>query len=412
MSKNVPYPTYRHEHAPCVEERLRFLTHCAEHGYAQSTLDKMATELCMIARQLRWRGAAPVTLEQIDAAVARYDAQRKRRVGRAVTRMAALSMRDVTRRWLNFLGRLSKPDALSEASRYFVADFMTWMERERGFTLRTIDQRRRDVERFLNWLEDRRRTMADVKVQDVDEYLAEGSARGWNRITVSNQANALRAFFRHAARRGWCSGLIAEAVRGPKVYFHESLPTGPTWDDVQRILTSMNSDRPRDIRDRAAVLLMATYGLRVGEVAQLRLQDIDWDRDLIHVQRPKQRRSQTYPLTSVVGNAIARYLETVRPKCDRQEAFLTLFAPLRPLTQAAFYQNISRHVLALGLSLPHRGPHALRHACATHLVEQGFSLKEIGDHLGHRSAVSTRVYAKVDLPSLRNVAEFELGGVA
>ncbi|MDE2237460.1 MAG: tyrosine-type recombinase/integrase, partial [Elusimicrobia bacterium] len=364
------------------------------------------------ARQLRWRGDGPVTFEQVDAAVARYDAKRERRIGRRLRPLVALSMQRVTRRWLKFLGRLPGPAPLSTASRNILDDFLAWMDRERGFSPRTIDQRRRDAERFLKWHEARGRSPGDVAIQDIDEYLAERGTHGWNRISVGNQAHALRAFFQHVARRGWCSALLPDAIRGPKVYFHESLPTGPTWEEVQRIVASMDTNRPRDIRDRAAVLLMATYGLRVSEVAHLRLEDVDWERDLIHVQRPKQRRSQTYPLTSVVGNAIAKYLELIRPRCGRQEVFLTLFAPLRPLTQAAFHQNISKHVLALGLSLRRRGPHALRHACATHLVEQGFSLKEIGDHLGHRSAVSTRVYAKVDLPSLRKVAEFELGGVA
>ena len=66
---------------------------------------------------------------------------------------------------------------------------------------------------------------------------------------------------------------------------------------------------------------------------------------------------------------------------------------------------------ARGLRLRHHGPHALRHACATRLLSQGLSFKDIGDHLGHRSADATAVYAKVDVPSLREVARFDLGGV-
>jgi site-specific recombinase XerD len=64
-----------------------------------------------------------------------------------------------------------------------------------------------------------------------------------------------------------------------------------------------------------------------------------------------------------------------------------------------------------GIQAPHRGPHVLRHACAGHLLARGLSLKEIGDHLGHRRPDSTRIYAKVDLPGLREVAAFDLGGL-
>ena len=74
-------------------------------------------------------------------------------------------------------------------------------------------------------------------------------------------------------------------------------------------------------------------------------------------------------------------------------------------------QSVSRRLHALGVPLPHYGPHALRHACATHLLERGLSLKEIGDHLGHRSPEATRIYAKVDLAGLRAVGDFDLEGL-
>ncbi len=91
--------------------------------------------------------------------------------------------------------------------------------------------------------------------------------------------------------------------------------------------------------------------------------------------------------------------------------FLTLRAPFRPLNRGSLGQAVSRRVRALGVTLPHYGPHTLRHACATHLLERGLSLKEIGDHLGHRSPETTRIYAKVDLAGLRAVADFELEGL-
>ena len=92
--------------------------------------------------------------------------------------------------------------------------------------------------------------------------------------------------------------------------------------------------------------------------------------------------------------------------------FLTLRAPFRPLSPGGLYHVTSSRLTALGSPTPHRGPHALRHACAMRLVAAGCSLKVIGDHLGHRSTSATRLYAKVDLAALREVAALELGGVA
>jgi site-specific recombinase XerD len=75
------------------------------------------------------------------------------------------------------------------------------------------------------------------------------------------------------------------------------------------------------------------------------------------------------------------------------------------------YHVVSSRLEPLGIQVPHHGPHCLRHACASHLVSAGLSLKEVGDHLGHRSAYATRIYAKVDLAGLREVADFDLRGL-
>jgi site-specific recombinase XerD len=89
--------------------------------------------------------------------------------------------------------------------------------------------------------------------------------------------------------------------------------------------------------------------------------------------------------------------------------FLTLKAPFGPLSSGVLYDVVSDRLRPLALPLRHHGPHTLRHACATHLLAAGFSMKEIGDHLGHRKVDTTRVYAKVDLGGLRQVANFALG---
>ena len=167
-----------------------------------------------------------------------------------------------------------------------------------------------------------------------------------------------------------------------------------------------------DIRDRAIILLFALYGLRSREVARLRLENIDWENSRLSVYRSKQRKPQTYPLISTVGNALIRYLRTVRPQSSHREIFLTLKAPLRPISAGGLYDIVCRCMINAEIQARHKGPHALRHACAMHLVTQGLSLKEIGDHLGHSSSSATRIYAKVNLPELRVVADLDLGGLS
>jgi site-specific recombinase XerD len=146
-------------------------------------------------------------------------------------------------------------------------------------------------------------------------------------------------------------------------------------------------------------------------VARLRLEDVDWNGEILHVTRPKQRCTQKYPLVASVGTAILRYLKEARPRSAHRELFLSVEAPVRPLSPARVSGIVRSRLAMLGIDVPRRGAHCLRHANARHLLDAGFVLKEIGDHLGHRSASSTRIYAKVDLTGLRRVAEIDLGSL-
>ena len=101
-----------------------------------------------------------------------------------------------------------------------------------------------------------------------------------------------------------CAAGIAECIDAPLLYAFEHLPQGPEWEDVKRLIGHANGDTPEDIRDRPILLLHAVYGFRVSEVRQLRLEDIDWQNELIRLWRPKHGKTQEYPLTQDVGDAM------------------------------------------------------------------------------------------------------------
>ena len=143
------------------------------------------------------------------------------------------------------------------------------------------------------------------------------------------------------------------------------------------------------------------------------LSDFDWREEVFVVNHSKRGGSRRYPLQREVGDAaILQYLKKGRPRCACRHLFVTLNPPYRPLGAAALWTLTSRRLRAAGIQCRKRGPHVLRHACATRLLRQGASLKEIGDLLGHRSLQSVGIYAKVDLPALRAVAAVDLGGLA
>jgi site-specific recombinase XerD len=286
---------------------------------------------------------------------------------------------------------------------------MAWMRNERGFTLSTVEQWGRVVGRFLHWCEQDNLQLGALRATDVDNYFATQGTGRWSRISVANTASALREFLRYAATQGMCSDGLPAAICRPRLYQQESLPYAPDWSDVQRMLADVDTDKPRDIRDRAVLLLLAIYGMRSGEVAALRLDQINWPGRTLGLFRLKRRQPQIYPLVQSVAEGLARYIDTVRPPSSCPEVFLCLQAPRRPMKAGSIYDVANRRFVALGIEAAHRGGHALRHACATRLLAAGLSLKEIGDHLGHRSTSATSTYAKVNMAALREVGAFDLG---
>jgi site-specific recombinase XerD len=409
-----PHALARQRNGPLAEERRRYLVHCAEQQMSRRTLRGIAIYTLVVAKALRLdtRPGELITAAEIEAHADRWANRQPKPPALRQARRSWLRFTGQATRWLSFLGRLQPPAPAPQPYAQHLAQFNDYMLRERGLSPRTAEYRCRTIGELLARIDSAGLRLDALTTPQVDELLARKVRDdGYARVTVQTYASTLRAFFRYAAARGWCGPGLAAAIMAPRVFPHEGLPAGPSWEQVQRVLAAAQGEAPADIRDRALLLLLAVYGLRAGEVIALRLEDLDWEREVLSVPHSKRQKPRTYPLCRPVGDAILRYLRQVRPRSARRELFLTLRAPFRPLGRDALGQVVSRRLHALDVSLPHYGPHALRHACATHLLAQGLSLKEIGDHLGHQSPETTRLYAKVDLVGLRAVADFDLEGL-
>jgi site-specific recombinase XerD len=298
-------------------------------------------------------------------------------------------------------GGVSGDDALD--------DLVRTLRDERGLAAATLHGLRRSLTPFLAWLAARGRSWQDAALEDVTAYFA--SRPHWSRVTISRHVQCLRGFFRHAAIRGWVRPGLAATIDAPRLYTHERLPQGPRWTEVQRLLDANRGDAPVQIRNYAMLVLLAVYGFRSGEVCGLSLDDIDWEHERIHPPRPKQRKVGQYPLVGEVAEAIVRYLTRVRPRCASRAVFVTLRRPYRPLSGGGLSTQVRIAQQRLGQRLQRYGPHGLRHANATYLLGEGFTLKEIGDHLGHTMVRATEIYAKVDVVSLRQVGDVDLASL-
>lgn len=409
---SAPAVIRRHRESPLAVERAAYLKEMETQGMARGTiLHRSSYCLCVAVELQRWPPDHCFDEKEIKVLSSTWAAKRVADGRASSLRWPQEHFRFTAADFLRSLGRL-RSTPVPEASRYDseLADFVAAQQDGRWLSMATCRSARWQITRFLGYLEQRNVALEDLALSDVDAYFQHMTQR-WSRSSLRTSAKMLRGWFAHCEARGWVQPGLASGILLPRIYRHEGLPLGPTWEAVGRMLTETGGDDPGSVRDHAIILLLAVYGLRSGEVRRLLLDDIDWSRDQIRLVRSKSGREETLPIEPRVGNAICRYLHHSRPKSDSRVVFLTLRAPHRPLSAGGLHHVVARHLSNGELPKRGRGPHGLRHACARHLVASGYSFKEVGDHLGHRSPDATRIYAKVDLSSLRRVAFNDLGGL-
>ena len=409
----LPSKIERYRSAPLAEHRLRYLRHLKETGARRSTLQQVASEQLSVVCLLDLREGDRVSISQVEAAATKWSRPGGRQCNRTALPKARTRFVNHATRWLRFLGWLDEPEVARHPHSAEVAAYEAWMRSERGLSEATIHDRCVAAYQLFDWLAASDVPLASVKMTDIDGAIAAKNAHGTcSRRTIHDYAQRLRTFFRFAEDRRWCMPGMATAIMPPRFYRDETVPAGRTREDVVRLLATTEGDRPADKRDRAILMLLIAYGLRVGEVCCLQLDNLDWENEMLRVRRPKPGRTHLYPLSRGVGQAILRYILEVRPPRPERTLFFTLAAPIRPVDRNTIGRMVARRLDDLGIVAGRRGPHALRHAAAQHLLDQGMSMKVIGDFLGHRDPSSTAIYAKVDLNALREVANLDLEDLA
>jgi len=285
-----------------------------------------------------------------------------------------------------------------------LADYRIWMFQERGLAATTVLRYENTASRFLQQqamvhgvLEAAHLTGVDINAFLLREFarVSAGSAKG--------RVAELRAILRYLYLRELTPLRLGTAVPPVGGWRLATLPP-PTMSvaDVQKLLDSC--DRTTDVgaRNFAIMTLVARLGLRSVEVARLELQDVDWWAGELIV-RGKARRRDRLPLPTEVGEALVAYLAWDRTPAQARQLFLTCRAPRGPIRADLVNDVVERACLRVGL--PRVGPHRLRHALAAELLRQGAGLLAISQVLRHQDLATTARYAKVDLVTLRLVAQ-------
>jgi integrase/recombinase XerD len=284
--------------------------------------------------------------------------------------------------------------------------YRTYLARVRGLAPATVNRCGTIAADFLHGLhyDQQPQRLGQLEVAPIDAFLTQAGQR-LGRASMQKVSAVLRSFLRFLATEGKIPAGLEQHIESPRLYRGERLPRALPWDDVLKLLRSVDRSTSKGRRDYAMLLLIATYGLRVGEVARLALDDIAWRERHIRVPRPKVGTPLLFPLTDEVASALMEYLRHDRPDSMHRRLFLRLRAPQGPIESTAICDAFDAWVARAGIRLPPLGgTHGLRHALARHLLRQATPIKTIGDLLGHRSAESTGIYLRLDVEDLRDVA--------
>jgi site-specific recombinase XerD len=408
----LPKTAEKYRSAPFADERARSLRQLKETGAVRGTLLKHANGQLNLVRLLNLKPGDRVTLQQIEAAAMLWSQPMGRRWKKEASAKARQTFINCCINWLRSSGGLDEPEGKCLPQHAEVTIFEEWLRNERCLSETTVRDYCRTADQFLTSLAEKSVPLITVQMVDIDDAIAAEHRRGaFNRRGVHDYAQRLRSFLRFVEAKGLCRRGLAEGIMAPGFMADETVPKGLKRGDVLRLLASVQGKRPVDKRDRAILMLFAVYGLRAGEVAGLTLDDLDWENGLLRVRCSKPGRTHLWPLSQEVGHAILRYIRGGRPSCFGRSLFLTSFAPICPLGRKALGMIVRHRLMGIGIVGGRRGPHALRHGAAQHLMDQGTPMKVIGDFLGHREPSSTAVYAKVNLAALREVAALDLEGL-
>lgn len=277
---------------------------------------------------------------------------------------------------------------------------------QRGLAKQSIRALMWEGQHFLSWYTARSPVddFAELNIKDIDLYFDMRAAAGLRRRSLKDMAERLRSLMRFLHRRGRIGDDLAPRISGPLLYAYESIPSALSAEQTSAVLKSTRKDRsPVGYRDYAILLLLSTYGLRDGEITRLRLEDVDWRGETLHIHHSKTGANSKLPLLAEVGEALLNYLRRGRPKTDAREIFIRTRAPYRRIY--ALYSAVRHRLEAAGVKPAGKcGPHAFRHGRAVTLLRASVSRKLIGDLLGHRSEESTLAYLKLATEDLRAIA--------
>ncbi|MEX0325182.1 MAG: site-specific tyrosine recombinase XerD [Puniceicoccaceae bacterium] len=299
------------------------------------------------------------------------------------------------RRWSESID--SAIDALPPGLADGLDAFGVFIELEKGHSRHTVEGYQRDLCQCAQFIATKRKKSAwdSVTGEDVSAWLQSLDGADYSAASLARKLSAVKHCARFLVAEKVIRNDFTELVSGPKLA--RQLPDTLSPEEVDALLDAPSRHSAQGLRDRAFLELMYSSGLRVTELCQLSLQDLDLDEGFLRVEAGKRGKDRLVPVGRQAGEAIQRYLHNGRPSLVRPKTGSALFLSNRgtALSRKTIWYWIKEYAERAGIKKPVK-PHLLRHSFATHLLSNGADLRAIQEMLGHSDIGTTEIYTRVD----------------
>jgi len=321
-------------------------------------------------------------------------------------RALAQSILKILFRYLIETGTLKppKPPRVKKPYDWLLDPYLQYLHDECELTPVTIKRARMQVGSFLAALG---RKVSRQRFKMMGPEIVESYLNRHLKDSPENRSvlgSSLRRFFHYCAAHQYAGMDFSGLIPPVRTYRYASLPKGMEDSALERMLAAIDRNTPNGARDYALMVLMMAYGLRGVSVAELLLDDLDWQHSRIRIRAQKGGKEVMLPLMDSVGDALVGYLRHRYDKTPFREVFLTTKAPVRPLTSGVISHIVRGYMCKVGVTIAGGGSRTLRHSWAIRALANDSPIKAIADVLGHRYIDTTFIYAKADLKTLREVA--------
>jgi len=279
-----------------------------------------------------------------------------------------------------------------------LADFLLYMEKVRGSSTHTLSAYRRDLEEYLDYLDERQ--LSPDNPESVRSFLGQLFRKGFARSTMARKISSVKSFCRHLVREGVFETNPCDLITTPRAT--KNNPRFLSLEEIGALLDGAAGDRPIDLRDMAIWELFYSSGVRVSELAGMNTGDWDQEGQLIRI-RGKGSKTRIVPLGRKASARLQTYLKASgRWPTAAESTPIFLNRQGGRLSVRGIQKRLEGRLRECGLDT-RISPHVLRHTFATHLLDSGADLRAIQEMLGHESLQTTQRYTHVTLDRLLKV---------